>query len=455
MRIDKGEMEVVTASIAREADAGNLASSKDEPMVLNPLGPSISRVVLINDFSVARGGAATLVLWLLRLLRAEGIPVTMIVGDNGDNPEFVELGVDVVKLGQQALLGGNPLLAAARGIDNRMASASISGWIDTHDTPGTVYHVHTWSQILSPSIFLPLRKVAARTVIHAHDSFHACPNGAFMDYRKEKQCLRVPLGIGCIGTNCDRRSYGQKLWRVARQARLFAAMGKGVPWGKIVIIHEKMAPGLLRAGYPQDVMRTIRNPVMPFVTERIRAEDNKTFFFIGRLEQEKGPQDALAAAKLAGVTIEVVGDGPMRAELEAQYPEVKFHGWRSQREVGGLIGNARALVIPSRLPEPFGLVAAEAAGSGIPLVLTEMAFLADEVVECGIGVACNTQNISSFAAALRKMAEAPSDEMRAMSEKAFESGLMLANSPTGWLEALLQLYNELLGTSHRSAALPA
>ena len=193
---------------------------------------------------------------------------------------------------------------------------------------------------------------------------------------------------------------------------------------------------------------------MPFLTGRVKAERNETFFFIGRLEQEKGPQDALAAAKLAGVTIEVVGDGPMRTELEAQYPEVKFHGWRSQHEVGGLIGNARALVIPSRLPEPFGLVAAEAAGSGIPLVLTEMAFLADEVVECGIGVACNTQNIFSFAAALRKMAEAPSDEMRAMSEKAFESGLMLANSPRGWVEALLRLYNELL-VSHRPAALPA
>jgi len=140
----------------------------------------ISRVVLLNDFSIARGGATTLVLLLLRLLRARGISVTMIAGDDGDNPAFAELGVDIVTLGQKALLGGNPLASAVNGINNRSASALLSDWIDRNDTPGTVYHTHVWSQILSPSIFVPLRRVAGRPAIHAHDFFHACPNGAFM-----------------------------------------------------------------------------------------------------------------------------------------------------------------------------------------------------------------------------------------------------------------------------------
>lgn len=406
--------------------------------------PMLSHVVLLNDFSIARGGATMLVLLLLRLLRLRGVPVTMFVGDDGDNPEFAALGAEVVKLGQKRLLGANPIRAAVNGIDNRAASAMIADWIDRNDTPGTVYHAHVWSQILSPSIFIPLRKVAERTAVHAHDFFHACPNGAYMDYRKEERCLRAPLGLGCIGTNCDRRAYVHKLWRVARQARLFSAMGKDVPWGKIVLIHEKMVEGFKRAGYPPGNLQTARNPAAPFVAERISAERNKSFFFIGRLEQEKGPQDALAAARLAGVPLEVVGDGPMRAELEAQYPEMTFHGWREQREIGGLLGNARALVIPSRLPEPFGLVAAEAAASGLPLVLTDMAFLADEVVERGMGMACNTQNATIFAEALSNIAGLPEPEMRAMSERAFAGGMKLANTETEWVEALLQIYEGLL-----------
>lgn len=404
----------------------------------------ISRVVLLNDFSVARGGATSLVLLLMRLLRARGIPVTMIVGDNGDNPEFATLGVDVVKLGQKALLGGNPLKTAVSGIDNRTASALVSDWIARNDTPTTLYHANVWSQILSPAIFMPLRAVASRTIIHAHDFFHACPNGAYMDYQKEERCLRVPLGASCLATHCDRRSYLHKLWRVARQARLFSAMGKDVPWGRIVLIHEKMVEGFERAGYRAQDLQAVRNPVLPFVSERIAAERNRSFFYIGRLEQEKGPQDALAAARLAGVPMEIIGDGPMRTALQAEYPEATFHGWCEPKAIGALIGKARALVIPSRLPEPFGLVAAEAAGSGVPLVLTDMAFLADEVVERGMGIACNTQDNAAFADALRAMATRSFDDMRLMSERAFAHGMKLANTQTDWVEALLDIYEGLL-----------
>lgn len=406
--------------------------------------PPISRVVLINDFSIARGGATTLVLLLLRLLRARNIPVTMIVGDDNDNSIFDELGVDLVRLGQKALLGGNPLRTAINGIDNRSASALLSDWIARNDTPGTVYHVHVWSQILSPAIFVPLRRVAERTAIHAHDFFHACPNGAYMDYRREARCTRVPLGGSCLATNCDRRAYAHKLWRAARQVRLRAAMGQDVPWGRIVLIHEKMIEGFVRAGYDAGLLQAVRNPALPFIAERIDAERNRSFFFIGRLEQEKGAQDALAAARLAGVPLEIIGDGPMRAELQAQYPEMSFHGWREQREIGGLIRHARGLVIPSRLPEPFGLVAAEAAASGVPIILTEMAFLADEIVARGMGLACNTQDSAAFAAALRAMADMPVEDMRRMSQKTFANGMKLANTQSDWVDGLLRIYGSLL-----------
>lgn len=409
-----------------------------------PAVPPISRVVLINDFSIARGGATTLVLLLLRLLRARGIPVTMIVGDDNDNPLFDELGVDVVRLGQKALLGGNPLRTAINGIDNRSARALLSDWIARNDTPGTVYHVHVWSQILSPAIFEPLRRVAGRTAIHAHDFFHACPNGAYMDYRREERCMRVPLSASCLGTNCDRRAYAHKLWRAARQTRLTLAMGRDVPWGRIVLIHEKMIDGFSRAGYDAQLLQAVRNPALPFVEERVTTERNRSIFFIGRLEQEKGAQDALAAARRANVPLEIIGDGPMRAELQAQYPEMTFHGWREQREIGALIRHARALVIPSRLPEPFGLVAVEAAASGVPIVLTEMAFLADEIVARGMGLACNTQDIAAFAQALRSVADMPAEEMRRMSQRAFANGIKLANTQLDWADGLLRIFGGLL-----------
>jgi glycosyltransferase involved in cell wall biosynthesis len=404
----------------------------------------VERVVIINDFSIARGGATTLVLLLLRLLRAREIPVTLMVGDDGENPLFSELGLDVVSLGQKELLKGNLLRTGVSGINNAPAGKLVHDWIARNDTPGTVYHVHTWSQILSPSIFLPLRRVAKRTLFHAHDSFHACPNGAYMNYPKETQCTLVPLGGRCLTTNCDRRSYAHKLWRSARQARLFAAMGKDIPWGTILLIHERMTEGFRRAGYDADCLRTIRNPASPFSTSRVPAEDNRSYFFIGRLEQEKGPQDALAAARAAGVGLEVIGDGPMRETLMAQYPEMIFHGWRQANEISDLIKTARALLIPSRLPEPFGLVAVEAAASGIPLILTEMALLADEVLQSGIGLTCNTQDVASFAATLRAFDEMSREALHRMSERAYTGAIAMANTPEDWADKLVDLYRGLL-----------
>jgi hypothetical protein len=56
----------------------------------------LERIVIIND--VATRGATGLALLSIRLLRAAGIPVTMITGDDGANAELAAL-VDVAALG--------------------------------------------------------------------------------------------------------------------------------------------------------------------------------------------------------------------------------------------------------------------------------------------------------------------------------------------------------------------
>jgi glycosyltransferase involved in cell wall biosynthesis len=409
------------------------------------LGVSWLRVVIINDFSVARGGATTLVQLLARLLRDRGIPVTMLVGDEGKNAELEALDIDIVKLGRTRLLDRGAVSAAVEGIWNPSASSLVDQWIEANDTPQTVYHVNVFSQILSPSIFKVLRRVARRTVIHAHDFFHACPNGAFMDYRKNETCHRTPLGLSCLTTNCDRRSYPQKLWRVGRQVALNYAMGSDVPWARLILLHEKMAPFFNLAGYRNETMAVVRNPVYPFTRDRIQSERNDRFFFIGRLEEEKGPQDFLEAAKLAGVGAEIIGDGPLRPALETAYPDATFHGWREREAIGGIISNARALVIPSRYPEPFGLVAAEASSSGLPVILTSQALLAQEIVENQLGAACNTRDVAAFVAVLKSFADMPGDQALAISQRAFSGVTKIANTEQEWVDEILSILAGLLG----------
>lgn len=109
--------------------------------------------------------------------------------------------------------------------------------------------------------------------------------------------------------------------------------------------------------------------------------------FVGRLSVEKGPDlfCRIAAASqaeplLRGVEWHVWGDGPMRAELEAEYAGVvTFHGVATDMDrVWPRIG---LLVMPSRF-EGVPLSALEAAANGIPVLASAVGGL-PSVIDAG------------------------------------------------------------------------
>ncbi len=404
----------------------------------------VARVVVINDASVARGGATGLACLSMRLLRERGFPVTAVVGDEGQNPEFPDLDVEVVALGMHELVKTSKWKAATRGLYNKTARDLLQNWISENDTSETVYHVHGWSKILSPSIFDALRPVADRTIVHAHDFFLACPNGAFMDYQALSPCDRVPLGFSCLSKHCDKRSYPQKLWRVSRQMRLSKSFDKTAPWSKIVMIHEKMAPYFESAGYAPAFLKTIRNPAEGFSDARVQAENNKEFVFVGRVEAEKGIEELIAGAEAADVPLKVIGDGPLREKLSQQHPKMSFSGWKNRQEISQLIANARALVMPSRYPEPFGLVVAEASASGLPILISRTAFLSEQVAEEGLGFAFDARDTNMITHTLKKLRDLPHDDVKAMSERGFSRQVVLAHAPGDWIAELISSYEAAL-----------
>ncbi|MGR9130530.1 glycosyltransferase family 4 protein [Rhizobium leguminosarum] len=407
----------------------------------------IDRVVIIDDYSVARGGATALAVLSAKLFRGLDIPVTYICGDDAANAELVALGVLMVGLNSRDLLSAERAKAFVTGIHNGAAVRMVANWIAAKDTANTVYHVHGWHQILSPAIFKALVPVARRCVVHAHDFFTACPNGAFFDYQAQEICLRRPLGGSCIATACDKRSYSHKLWRVARGSNILRLLKDQADFGRIILLHEKMAGFLVGAGYRPERLTTIRNPVAPLSIKRIEAEANEEFVFIGRLDEEKGIEDAVAATRKAGVKLCVIGDGPLMPLVAASGDHVRAVGWRSHAEIGPTIRKARALLMPSRYPEPFGLVAIEAARSGLPVIMSRSAFLAEEMQRAGMALACDTADESAFADTLTRFSQMPGHEVRAMSERAFRLSPDLASTHEEWRDALLAEYQSLISTN--------
>jgi glycosyltransferase involved in cell wall biosynthesis len=196
----------------------------------------------------------------------------------------------------------------------------------------------------------------------------------------------------------------------------------------------------IRAGIPKELIRTLKNPATRFSEDRIEAEIGDTFCFIGRVETGKGIAALCEAARIENVLLRVIGEGASRAGLQKRYPEVEFTGWVDQKSISQHLKGARAVVMPSHTPEPFGLVAAEATLSGLPIILSRQALLSEAVETFELGFVVVSTSPEDIADVLRKVATLPTDELRAISERGFNAEVSLSVRPENWLDHLLTLY---------------
>jgi glycosyltransferase involved in cell wall biosynthesis len=123
-----------------------------------------------------------------------------------------------------------------------------------------------------------------------------------------------------------------------------------------------------------DVVAVIGNPIkvadFPF-----RDEKDDYLLWIGRLNDDKGPQRAIAAAREAGARLVLAG--PVQTgqrnfferdvEPHIDGDSVRYIGEVGE-EKGELYAGARALLMPIRWAEPFGLVMTEAMACGTPVI---------------------------------------------------------------------------------------
>ena len=153
------------------------------------------------------------------------------------------------------------------------------------------------------------------------------------------------------------------------QLMLFA---EKTDWDKLHIIHCAVELGLYK-------------------TDAIKAKDN--VLFVGRMSGVKGAALLLNAVvslrqNFPDITVTMIGDGPEKADLEAQSselglePHVTFLGARSQQEVAKHMALATVFVLPS-FAEGLPVVLMEALASATPVIATRVAGVA-ELVEDGV-----------------------------------------------------------------------
>jgi glycosyltransferase involved in cell wall biosynthesis len=130
------------------------------------------------------------------------------------------------------------------------------------------------------------------------------------------------------------------------------------------------------------------------------------FLFVGSLDGRKGPVRLAAAfERLGGGSLALVGDGPLRAELEGR-AGVRLVGRVPHDEVASWIAAADVLCQPS-LVEPFGQAILEALASERSVVATRVGG-PPEFVPPEAGVLVDPTSVEAIADGLRAAAGLPS-----------------------------------------------
>ncbi len=97
------------------------------------------------------------------------------------------------------------------------------------------------------------------------------------------------------------------------------------------------------------------------------SERGERLLVVSRLLPYKRVDVVVDAATRAGVTLDIVGDGPAREDLRGRAgPTVAFHDRLSDAEITRLMESCRAFCLPGR--EDFGITPIEAQAAGKPVV---------------------------------------------------------------------------------------
>jgi glycosyltransferase involved in cell wall biosynthesis len=336
-------------------------------------------VVVLNNNCSAQGGASRVAIDEAVDLAAQGLDVTFIGATGPVCPELEAAPLRTICLNQLELVNaaGRPDVML-QGLWNMTAYRTTKRILERLDRRKTIVHMHGFTQALSTSAIQSALKMRFRVVYTMHDFFAACPAGGFFDYKESAPCYRKALSFDCVTTNCDKRNYLHKLYRVAR-SKIQIEMG-GFPRHVMNYISlSRRSVEILRPYLPAEArIFSVPNPVLIDKSPPVEVQQNTSAAVIGRLDPEKGIKWVLEASRISGTPVTFVGDGPLRKDAEAS-SNCRVTGWVQRARVLAELETARYLIFPSLWFETYGLSVSEAAARGVPAIVSDVSAASERV----------------------------------------------------------------------------
>lgn len=400
-------------------------------------------IVILNDYCHINGGASRVAIDEATGLAQAGEKVIFLGASGPICKELQDADMDVICMEQPELIeAGKSPSVLLQGLWNREAYREMESLLAKLTPESTVIHLHGYTKALTTSPVRAAVKNGFRVICTLHDFFVACPNGAFFDYVKGEPCPKRGLSSDCIRTNCDKRHYHHKLYRVARSTvqKRAGLLPDGV---KDYISLSNRSLELLRPYLPQAAhFYPLENLIDVAQMSPVDVASNTSVVAVGRLDIEKGIELLLKAAQRADVQLTLVGDGPLR-KLAETYGNCRVTGWLKPEQVVAELGKARCLAFPSLWYETYGLVVGEAAARGVPAIVSDISAAAERVANNVDGWHVGAGNEHDLTRALELTKN--NESLGSMGRAAYENFWKTPPSRERHVQGLLKIYSKMIG----------
>lgn len=333
---------------------------------------SKKKVLIVHNYYQIPGGEDTVVANEKKMLEEHGHKVILYSRNNGELKQISTL---------------QKLVLPITTIFNPRTYKEIKRIIKAESID--IVHVHNTLNLVSPAVYYAARTMKIPVVQTVHNFRLLCPGATF--YRDGHICEDcVARGVWC--------AVKHKCYRGSRMQTLACALSTwfhrmiGI-YGKInyICLTEFNKNKLLELKQIKPEKVFVKPNFVEskdgFVPEEKREN---LFIFAGRLDKLKGVDILFEAWKRMGDTapkLVVCGIGPMdewcKLFIKQNRVNIEMRGFVPNEEAKKLIGNSKALILPTQWYEGFPMSIVEAFSVGTPVVCSDLGN-AGSIIEEGV-----------------------------------------------------------------------
>lgn len=251
-----------------------------------------------------------------------------------------------------------------------------------------------------------------RTIRMVHDHDLCCPR-RHKYYALNGRICHSPAGWKCwLDLAFLARGEGKIPVKLVDLTAKIREMRHNFKFDALLVGSKFMRNELLMNGFPDEKVKILHPVVRMEESEPTPVPDNKHILYVGQLIRGKGVDLLLHALKALNKNADceynatIIGTGNAEEKLKTLAEElnltdrVYFKGWVQNEELSSYYQSANVLVVPSRWPEPFGMIGLEAMRYGRPVVAFGVGGIPDWLDHGVTGLLAPEQDINALSWAI-------------------------------------------------------